>query len=264
MTSSPLLKPTITLVIPALNEEVLITPTVEQILECVEGRFSEYELLLVDDGSTDQTGVLMDRLAKAYPRIRVFHNARNLGLGYSYRLGVSHARYEYVMLLCGDGGLPAASLPAIFDQIGQADIVIPYMRNLVQIKTRGRFLLSRSYTMLLNTLFGLKLRYYNGLAVHRVDLVRAVDVRSDGFGFQGEILVKLLKGGCSFVQVAVDGAEKTNRSSALRFSNILSVTATLLLLIWEIARFDDSRVRAVGGAPRSSTGAAGNSGGAIL
>jgi len=236
---------TITLIVPALNEQELITPTVQQIVACTDGRFVDYELLLINDGSTDATGELMERLARANPRIRVIHNGKNLGLGYSYRIGVAEARFEYVMLLCGDGGMPASSLPAIFERIGTADIVVPYVRNLRQIKTPVRFLLSRTYTTLLNALFGLKLRYYNGLAVHRVDLVRAVDVTSDGFGFQGEILVKLLKAGCSFVQVGVEGAEKTQRSSALRLSSIASVTRTLLSLLWEVAWFDARPVRAV-------------------
>jgi glycosyltransferase involved in cell wall biosynthesis len=201
----------------------------------------------------------MEQLASNDPRIRVFHNERNLGLGYSYRLGVAHARHEYVMLLCGDGGMPASSLPAIFDRVGTADIVVPYVTNLHRIKTRARLLLSRTYTALLNALFGLGLQYYNGLPVHRVDLVRAVDVRSDGFGFQGEILVKLLKAGCSFVQVGVEGAEKTKRSSALRLTNIMSVTKTLLLLLREVSRFDARRVRAVAARPVGTSGARGSS-----
>jgi glycosyltransferase involved in cell wall biosynthesis len=236
---------TITIIVPALNEEGVIVSTVEQIYACVASRFADYELILVDDGSTDRTGALMDEFAAAHPFVCVFHNERNLGLGYSYRLGVTHAQRQYVMLLCGDGGMPADSLPAIFNCIGTADIVIPYIRNLRQIKTPARFLLSRTYTTLLNTVFGLRLHYYNGLPVHRVSLVRALDVKSDGFGFQGEILVKLLKAGCTFVQVAVDGAEKTQRSSALRLSNVVSVTRTLSRLVWEVATFDTERMRSI-------------------
>src|SRR5215468_5796926 len=99
--------PSITLVVPALNEETLIVETVEQIVEVTEGRFAEYEVLLINDGSTDSTGRLMDGLAARNPRIRVFHNPTNIGLGSSYHLGVAQARYEFVMLLCGDGGMPA-------------------------------------------------------------------------------------------------------------------------------------------------------------
>jgi glycosyltransferase involved in cell wall biosynthesis len=234
---------TITLIVPALNEEQLIDETVRQIVTVVEPRFADYEILLIDDGSTDATGEGMERLAARNPRIRVFHNDGNQGLGWSYRFGLSEARHTYVMLLCGDGGMPASSLPEIFSRIGTADIVVPYVTNLRQLKTPARFLLSKTYTGLLNALFGLRLKYYNGLAVHRTDLVRALDITSNGFGFQGEVLVKLIRAGCSFVQVGVDGAEKTKRSSALRLRNILSVTGTFLDLIWEVARFDQRRVR---------------------
>jgi glycosyltransferase involved in cell wall biosynthesis len=219
--------PTMTLIVPALNEEKLIVETVEQIVEVTEGRFAECEVLLVNDGSTDSTGRLMDGLAARNPRIRVFHNPTNIGLGSSYHLGVAHARYEFVMLLCGDGGMPASSLPAIFDKIGSADIVVPYCKNLKQIKGPGRYMLSRTYTMLLNTLFGLRLQYYNGLPVHRVELVRSVAGTSDGFGFQAEILVPLLRAGRTYVEVGVMGAEKANRSSALRLKNVISVSRTL-------------------------------------
>ena len=113
------------------------------------------------------------------------------------------------MLLCGDGGMPASSLPKIFDKIATADIVVPYCENLREIKGPGRYLLSRTYTLLLNTLFGLRLKYYNGLPVHRVELVRSVGGKSDGFRFQAEILVQLLRAGQrDYVEVGALGAEK--------------------------------------------------------
>ena len=226
--------PSITLVVPALNEETLIVETVEQIVEVTEGRFAEYEVLLINDGSTDSTGRLMDGLAARNARIRVFHNPTNIGLGSSYHLGVAQARYEFVMLLCGDGGMPASSLPPIFAKIGSADIVVPYCTNLKEIKGRGRYLLSRTYTTLLNALFGLRLKYYNGLPVHRVELVRSVGGRSDGFGFQAEILVQLIRAGRTYVEVGVLGAEKANRSSALRLKNIVSVSRTLKNLLVQV------------------------------
>lgn len=210
---------------------------VEQILEQVRNHFRDYEIILIDDGSSDRTGAIMDSFAQIHERIRVEHNGSNLGLGASYKRGVALATKEYLMLLCGDGGLPARSLPSIFEQIGKADIVIPYMTNLRQIKTPLRYFLSRGYTTLLNLLFGFRLNYYNGLPVHRLDLLRCIDITSSGFGFQGEVLIKLLKSGCSYVQVGVSGAEETKRSFALRASNLVSVARTVIHLIAEIVNF---------------------------
>lgn len=229
---------TITFIVPALNEEAVVETVIKQILEVVEGRFADYEMLLVDDGSTDSTGAIMDRLAANHEKLRVLHNGCNVGLGASYQRGAKETRFEYLMLLCGDGGLPAKSLPAIFDQIGKADIIVPYMPNLRQIKTPLRYFLSRTYCNLLNLLFGFRLRYYNGLPIHRTDLIRSIQITSSGFGFQGEILVKLLKSGCTYVEVGVLGAEETRRSFALRPKSIISVAKTFMHLIWEIAKFN--------------------------
>ena len=148
---------TISFIVPALNEERVVGSVIEQILEKTSGQFEDYELILIDDGSSDATGRIMDQIAMTNDKARVIHNPKNLGFGNSYQIGLSESRFDYVMLLCGDGGLPAASLPLIFEKIGSADIVIPWMINLREIKTRGRYLLSRAYTAIVNLLFGLKI-----------------------------------------------------------------------------------------------------------
>lgn len=232
----------ISLVVPALNERVMIERTVLEVLEVTKMRFSEFEIILVDDGSTDGTGEIMDGIASRHDNIRVLHNEHNIGLGASYARGVATATKQYVMMLCGDGGLPASSLPDIFDCIGRADIVVPYMTNLKRIKTPLRYFLSRSYTLCMNVLFGQHLHYYNGLPIHRLDLLRQITVTSSGFGFQGEILIKLLKAGCSYVEVGVLGGELKQSSSALRVRNLISVFATVGRLAWELIRFKPSNL----------------------
>lgn len=227
----------ISFIIPALNEEIVLRAVIEQVLEKVEGKFAKYEIILINDGSTDSTGMIMDEYAGRYDTVSVVHNPRNLGFGNSYIRGLKSAKLDYIMLLCGDGGLPASSLPAIFEKIGSADIVIPWMVNLHEIKSPARHLLSKTYTSLLNLLFGLNLHYYNGLPLHRRDLLEQLSITSGGFGFQAEILVKLIKSGCTYVEVGVNGAEETNRSSALRLRNWLSVAGTIGHLIKAIATF---------------------------
>ncbi len=233
----------ISLIVPALNEEELIEKTVREILDQVQHQFSSYELILINDGSTDRTGEIMNQLANEFPSIQALHHSKNIGLGACYKQGVENAKLEFVMMLCGDGGLPSESLPPIFEAIGTADIVVPYMKNLREIKTPFRYTLSRSYTSLLNSLFQQELNYYNGLPVHRLELLRQIDIVSSGFGFQGEILIKLLRAGCSYVQVGVLGAEKTNRSKAVSVKNLANMCKTFLHLIINLLRFDSSQIR---------------------
>ena len=221
----------VSFVVPALNEETVIEQVVREIWKTVDAHLETYEIILIDDGSTDGTGAIMDRLAQELPHVRVLHNRPNRGLGASYQRGVAKAKLDYVMMLCGDGGMPAASLPAIIAKIGTADIVVPYVLNLRDIKTPLRYAVSRSYTWLLNRVSGQHLHYYNGLPVHRRALLDKAVITSSEFGFQGEILVKLIMAGHSFVEVGVMGAETTNKSSVFRFRNILSVGYTLLKLL---------------------------------
>ncbi|WPO44280.1 glycosyltransferase family 2 protein [Tardiphaga sp. 42S5] len=233
----------ISIVIPALNEEVVLEGVVRDIEKQVTAFFRDYEIILINDGSADKTGEIMDRLATELPNIRVLHNPRNIGLGASYKRGVEEARCTYLMMLCGDGGMPAASLPPIFSAVGSADIVAPYVTNLRTIKSPMRYFTSRVYTNLLNILFGQKIKYYNGLPVHRVDLLRQLRINSTGFAFQGEILTKLLRSGCSMTEVGVAGAEMTRNSSALRLKGLINIAKVLALLVWEVRRFDGRQIK---------------------
>jgi glycosyltransferase involved in cell wall biosynthesis len=226
----------ISFIVPALNEEAVIAAAVDDLLRHVAPLCREFEVILIDDGSTDRTGVIMDELARENSGITVHHNVRNRGLGYAYRMGVDLARFDHVMLYCGDGGFPAESVARALAHVNEADIVIPVISNLRQIKTPFRYVLSRAYTWLLNAVSGLRIGYFNGLPIHRTALVRGLDIRSDGFGFQGEILIKLIKKGHSYVEVPVEGAEKTMQSTAMRLSSWISVFRTLLVLMREILR----------------------------
>ena len=220
--------------IAALNEQRLIADFVNQAHETAMQHLDNFEFILIDDGSTDRTGAIMDSLADSLENTSVMHNAHNRGLGQCYKLALASARYPFYMLLCGDGGLPASSLPPILARVGEADMVLPHITNLHRIKSPARYAISRAYTGLLNLLFGLDIKYYNGLPVHRVDLLRGLSIGSDGFGFQAEIIIKLIRSGHTYTQVDVEGSEKSGRSRALKLGSIFSVFGTFANLIREI------------------------------
>ena len=85
------MKPSLSVIIPALNEARNIKGCVEEVLAAVDGRFSDYEILIFDDGSTDGTGAIADDIAVGNKQIRVIHNGRTMGFGYNYRTGVEQA-----------------------------------------------------------------------------------------------------------------------------------------------------------------------------
>ena len=224
------MNPSISIIIPALNEGQVVNDTVAEVTTAVERSFVNYEIVLVDDGSTDETGAIMDRLAAGNQRIRAIHNERNLGFGGAYKRGVGAVTQEYVIMVPGDNAFSAASLDPIFAAVGTADIVIPVVMN-PEARTFGRRVASKGFTTLMNVLFDLKVGYYNGPVVHRLDLLRQISITTNGFAYQAEVLVKLLKRGYSFVEVSTEVLERSaGKSKALRLRNLKTVVAAVFHL----------------------------------
>lgn len=225
---------TVSVIVPALNEQGNIAATVHEILTALDGRFADFELLLIDDGSTDDTGPIMDQLAASNPHLRVVHNPQPSNFGGAYKKGLGFVRMQYVMMVPGDNQFPAASIIKVLEKIGEADIVIPFTSN-QRIRAKSRQLGSRAFTGLLNCLFRLHLTYYNGIVVHRTDIVKGIAITTDSFAYQAETLIKLLRAGHSYVEVGTEITERSaGKSAALRPKNLLLVFRTVGHLVDQI------------------------------
>ncbi len=225
---------TLSVIIPALNEEGNLAVAAATVLEAIGNRFADYELLLFDDGSTDRTGAIADELAAGNPHIRVTHNPRNMGFGYNYNRGVELARMDYVTMFPGDNEIPAEAMRTILDAVGSADIVVPYIST-PAVRSGSRRFVSACFVALVNFLFGLKLRYFNGPCVHRRALLQSVPMRTHGFAYMAAILVRLIRSGYSYVEVPMPlQARQHGRSKAFKPKNIVSVVSTLGELFWEV------------------------------
>ncbi len=229
-TASPRFPRAVSFVVPALNEEKNIEDSVREIHRAAEG-LDGYEIVVVDDGSTDRTGEIADELARRDGRIRVVHNQRNVGFGGAYKIGVKHASQPYVIMIPGDNNHPAWGITPILSRIGEADMVIPYVTNL-EIRGRKRQLISVTYTRLLNFLFRLDVPYFNGLVLHRTDLLRGITIETNGYAYQSEALIKLIRRGATSVTVPVSLAHDDQFSRAFKLKNILRVGETILRLLF--------------------------------
>jgi glycosyltransferase involved in cell wall biosynthesis len=241
----------VSFVVPCFNEEENVAATVQTVRNVMVEQ-NDYEVILVDDCSQDRTLPRMQALADADARIRVIHNAVNLGLGGSYKRGVAAAQGRYVMLIPGDDGFPAESIAEILSHAGRADIVVPVVSN-PGARTRFRALASRGFTTLLNWVFWLDVGYYNGAVLHRTALLRTIEIRTNGFAYQAEALVKLIAGGASYTQCGVRIQERaTGRSTALSLKNQVTVWKTLLHLLAEVGVFRRLRIGTWRGSQPSS------------
>ena len=119
------LYPKYTIVIPAYNERARIVPTLEAVVACVRHHRWDAEVVVVNDGSTDNTADLVRRFALNAPEVRLMENPCNRGKGFSVRSGLLHAQGEIVMFTDADLSAPIEEAARLFDAIAEgADIAI--------------------------------------------------------------------------------------------------------------------------------------------
>ncbi len=213
--------PALSVIVPALNEELNLEGTIKNIQETAPLHFEDWEILIFDDGSTDATGKIAERLAKAEPRIRVIHHEAPKNIGGCYKEGILLATKPFLIMIPGDNECGSEVMNKIFSLAGTADMIIPYTSN-HEVRPWGRQVLSQLFVTWINWIGSQKLKYYNGAVLHRTDLLRSIPIQTDGFGYQAEILLKLLRRGYSYREV---GIEITYRP----FGKSKAVTPTSLL-----------------------------------
>lgn len=221
----------LTISIPCLNEAANICDTLDTVVEAMRELPYSYEIIVIDDGSKDKTSELVMAYSDAHPElpIRLHRHERNRGLACSYVDGAFLGRGKYYRLVCGDNVEPKDTLVTVLGELGKADLIIPY-HTPVAGKPALRRLVSKSYTWLVNSLSGYSIHYYNGLPVTLRYNIMRWGPYSFGFGFQAELITRLLDEGASFVQIPVvaNHVEKGGGNSALNWRNFLSVGHTLL------------------------------------
>lgn len=230
----------LTLFVACYNEQENIRATLDTLLSAlVQFPALTWEVLIVDDASTDRSVELIKQWIDEHPGLPVFLriNEVNRNLAYNYIEGAFWGRGKYYRLVCGDDVEPVETFVEMIKQLGAADIVIFYQD--CAGRSLFRRFLSRSFTHVINFITGHRLQYYNGLAIHRRYNVVRWNGNYHGFGFQADVISRLLDEGFGYTEVRVKANERPHgESKALRFKNIVSVVHTLIdLSIRRIGRW---------------------------
>jgi dolichol-phosphate mannosyltransferase len=221
----------LSIIIPAYREAENILDTLENVTRALQPLRLTHEILVVDDGSPDGTGDLVAAHLSRFPTARLLINERNMGFGWSYRRGVEAAALDHIVMIHGDNAWGHGTLREFFSQVGQADIIIGYTRNMWRTRSWPRTLISKVFTFLVNVISRRRLAYYNGLQIHRASILKSLRIESHGYGFQAEVLVKALRCSRTYREVAMDLTErKKGESQAFRWKNVVDVARTLVSL----------------------------------
>ena len=228
------MRPTITIIIPAFNEEGHLGITVQETIKTIEPLVDDYEILIIDDGSSDQTGPMADEFSRQNPKIRAVHNEQNRGLGFSCARGIQLATKDYIGWVPADTVWEPGALKEVIGLLGSADIVTTYLLSLKE-RTWFRRFISRSFTVCLNVLFRLNLKYYNGGCFHRRELLQSLSLKSKGFTIWAEALVRLSVQGYRCREVGAYFKERTvGQSTALSWRSVKQTLSVIGILIRDI------------------------------
>ena len=228
----------LTIFYPMWNEEETIERAVAAAFEAGEalieaGEIARYDVLIIDDASTDATGRIADAMAAADERISVIHHEVNRKLGGTLKTGFENAKGEIVLYTDADLPFDMAEVSKAVRllRIYEADIVSAYRFDRTGEGAR-RLVYSYVYNHLIQTVFGLRLRDMNfAFKLMRRSLLDNIELRSEGSFIDVELLARAQKLGFTIVQFGVDYFPRTRGISTLS-SN--AVIFKILREMWEL------------------------------
>ena len=182
----------ISLIVPAYNEEILIEEALLEDLRVMEQCApARYEIIVVNDGSTDNTAQILNKKFGNTPHLRTIHQTKNGGFGSAVRTGIAAATGTHLLFMPVDSPLNPDVAKAFFSRLGNADILIGYRTNRKGYSWRMK-LNSIIYRRLLMLLFGLKLRDFNWVHCYQRHIFAAdkVQIEYDGIFMLAEVLIK--------------------------------------------------------------------------
>jgi glycosyltransferase involved in cell wall biosynthesis len=187
--------PTVSFIVPAMNEAA----TVEEVLRRLDGLPWDREVLVVDDGSTDDTAAIARRLGEELHGVRLLSHHTNRGKGAAVRTGIDASAGDIVVIQDADLEYDPRDLPRLLDPLlsGVADVVYgtrlrggePQRAHLFWHYAGNRFL-----SLLTNVLYNTTISDMEvGYKAFRGDLIRGIRLTSDSFAFEAEVTAKVLR-----------------------------------------------------------------------
>ena len=194
------IKSFITILLPCYNEEVILLPNISLIIDYLRSKNQKYkwEIIIVDDGSKDKTGIIADEFEKQYENIRVIHHPTNLNLGNALKTGFKNAKGDIIVVLDIDLSYSVDHIEILVDKLvdTSSDIVVasPYMPGgKVTDVPFTRRIMSRWVNQIMRIAAQDKYYTYTGMVrAYRKDFINTVNLKTKDYEINPEILYKAM------------------------------------------------------------------------
>jgi glycosyltransferase involved in cell wall biosynthesis len=199
---------TLSLVLPAHNEEENIHHVVAQALRTLPRFADDFEIIVVDDGSTDSTGSVVRAIADDEPRVRLVEHPMNRGYGAALRSGFSASTGEWVMIMDSDRQFDIGDLVYLAPHTSQHELIAGY--RIQRNDPFHRTLFGKTFRLAMRVLFGIQLRDIDcAFKLIRGDMLRSLALESDGAMISTELMARWARIGGTWTQVGVHHYPRT-------------------------------------------------------
>jgi len=166
----------VSIVIPLYNEEENIAPLYTALTSVMDAEGKDYELIFVDDGSTDRTSAMLESIAQKDSKVNLLSFRRNFGKAAAWAAGFDHAKGDVVVTIDADLQNDPIDIPKLVSYLGEYDIVNGWRK-----KRKDPFIIRRFPSIIANWLIsrvtGVKLRDYgSGLKAYKADVVKNINI----------------------------------------------------------------------------------------
>lgn len=223
--------PSFSFIVPALNEEENLPAVMEEIASAAQkSGIPDYEIIVVDDGSTDGTATIVAGLCSQYGNIALVRNETRKGVGKSFLTGAAIAQKDYCLIVPGDNEFDLDFLPGAVAALssGGSDFVVTHVSN-PWLRPFHRRAISFLYINIFNLLFRTRFRYTNGIVIYPAAWIRSVELLSAGYTFQSEAILKAHREGKRFAHAGMNIRPRAHgKSKIFSFGVMAEVLGSLI------------------------------------
>lgn len=201
-THKSLLCPTVSVIIPAFNEEKNVAKVLSRTIEVMDQLRLPYEIIFVDDGSTDKTALIASSF-----KVNVLVNKENSGKGYSLKKALQHAIGDVIVTIDSDGEHKPKEIAPLLEAVcNGADVAAGsrFLNNRTDVTTKLNQIGNRMFNLAIMSLTGKRVTdSQTGFRAIKRQVLEKFDLQSDGYEIEAEITVKSLRGGFALKELPI-------------------------------------------------------------
>lgn len=220
----------VSVVMPIYNEADLLQPAVAKVSEYLAVRPEwEFEILIVESGSTDGSDQIADEIAASNASVRVIHEGAKRGFGSGLRLGYAQARMDWLWLVTADLPFPLDAFDRAAAYVDDYEAILSYRS--ADNRSVLRHVWSAGFKWLSKLILGLPFKSVNSaFKLLRRDLVARLELQANGWIIDAELLRGIHRSGAAWVEIAVPLVERTAGTSSVGLTAPLAMLADLVRL----------------------------------